>query len=164
MPAHGARIGDGLWPVCGRAGPFNGADVVEPICGVLHDDCGALGHRVREAVDLADAGGNLLFVLCEVSRGVRGFDLLAVHVDDIRVVEIPADAYDVAIEPACRMRPARIIQAPMDVRLSIYLVPYYPIGRDLFCRGFKDAQPSYCGPAECGPLVRLNCCHRIRIL
>ena len=105
MPAHGARIGDGLRPVCGRAGPFNGADVVEPLCGVLHDDCGALGHRVREAVDLANASGNLLPVLCWVSRDVSGFDLLTAHVDDIRAVEILAEANDVAIEPVCRIHP-----------------------------------------------------------
>lgn len=96
MPAHGARIGDGLRLVYGRARSFNGADVVEPLCGVVHDDCGALGHRVREAVDLANASGNLLLVLCGVSRDVSGFDLLAAHVDDIHAVEIPTDANDIA--------------------------------------------------------------------
>lgn len=106
MLAHSARIGDGLQAVCGRAVPFNGADVVEPFCGVVHDDCGALGHRACEAIDLSDAGGDLLLALRWVSRDVSGFDLLTAHVGDIRAVEIPTDANDVAIESVCRIRPA----------------------------------------------------------
>lgn len=61
---------------------------------------------MREAVVLTDAGGDLLFALLWVSRDVSGFDLLAAHVGDVRAVEIPADADDVAIEPVCRIRPA----------------------------------------------------------
>lgn len=64
-----------------------------------------MGHQVCEAIDLSDAGGDLLLVLRRVSRDVSGFDLLAAHVDDIRAVEIPVDANDVAIEPVCRIRP-----------------------------------------------------------
>lgn len=60
---------------------------------------------MREAVVLTDAGGDLLFALLWVSRDVSGFDLLAAHVGDIRAVEIPADADDVAIESVCRIRP-----------------------------------------------------------
>ena len=60
---------------------------------------------MREAVDLTDADSDLLLVLRWVSRDVSGFDLLTAHVGDIRAVEIPTDANDVAIESVCRIRP-----------------------------------------------------------
>ena len=63
---------------------------------------------MREAVDLTDAGSDLLPVLRWVSRDVSGFDLLTAHVGDIRVVEIPTDANNVAIESVCRIRPAAL--------------------------------------------------------
>lgn len=61
---------------------------------------------MREAVDLTDAGGDLLLALRWVSRDVSGFDLLTAHVGDIRAVEILTDANGVVIEPVCRIRPA----------------------------------------------------------
>lgn len=77
---------------------------------------------MRETVDLADAGSNLLLVLCGVSRDISGFDLLTAHVDDIRAVEIPTDANDVAIESVFRIRPT----APRANHPSSH-------GRLLFC-------------------------------
>ena len=63
---------------------------------------------MREAIDLSDAGSDLLLVLRWVGRDVSGFDLLTAHVGDIRAAEILADANDVAIEPACHIRPAAL--------------------------------------------------------
>lgn len=73
--------------------------MVETLCGVVHDDRGTLRHAVGEAVDLANAGGNLLLALGGVRRRVRGPDFFAVHAGDVCAAEVPADTYDAALEP-----------------------------------------------------------------
>ena len=59
------------------------------------------GHRIAAADSAPTISGP-----GRQSRLPGPADLLTAHVDDIRAVEIPVDANDVAIESVCRMRPA----------------------------------------------------------
>lgn len=61
---------------------------------------------MSETVNLADVGGNLLLALGWMRHRVCSPDFLAVHGSDIRTAEVPADAYDAALEPVGRVRSA----------------------------------------------------------
>lgn len=105
-PLDGAGVGRALGFARGLARAINYANVIEALCGVVHDNRRSLHHGVREAVNLADIGGNLLLALGGVCCCVRCPDFFTVHGRDVRSAEVPADTYDAALEPVCRVYPA----------------------------------------------------------
>ena len=73
--------------------------MVEALGGVIHDDGRPLLHGMGKTEYLPNAGCDLLLALGGVRRGICGPDLVAVHVGDIKAIEVPANADDAVLDP-----------------------------------------------------------------